>query len=130
MGPPARRGAELKSWIHEIRGIAAHEEPDARTDGSPPLVFNFMTYSKNERVGKVMGFRQAGCVILDSPFEMGFCCPVDRNHGVTWSEYKAFIFCYGCNKDYPSVVCCADIDEATKVFLDIIEEVKSPQGVD
>lgn len=96
-------------------------------------------YSKNKRAGKIMGLRPKG-IPFDSPAELGYTCPKCKNDPMFyesksdqllfddrlhWSEYKGFIWCECCNKDFPSPLCMPDIDEAIEIFLDIVEGIKN-----
>ena len=93
--------------------------------------------SKNERAEKLMGLREEilkGAIPIDMPCELGYVCPVckydfivdgDYDERLNWSEYNGFLWCAICNKDYPSCLCHPDLDQATKIFLDCIEEAKN-----
>jgi hypothetical protein len=90
-------------------------------------------YSKNERAGKIMGYRPTDAISIDEPCELGYHCPVCKYEAVVdeeyderlnWSEYRTFIWCAVCNKDYPSVLCMPDVDRATEIYLDILEAFK------
>jgi len=88
-----------------------------------------MEYSKNERAGQLLGFRQKGEPVLE-PSELGYHCPVCKNapmveheydERLTWSEYNSFLWCEVCNRDFPSCLCLEDIEQAIAVFLDSVE---------
>lgn len=75
-----------------------------------------MSYSKNDLAERIVGKRDIpdNVIILDEPCELGFHCPVcdyeievdgEFDMRLTWSEYNGFIYCYECNKDYPSCFC-------------------------
>lgn len=90
-------------------------------------------YSKNARAEKIMGFRPTDAQPIDFPVELGYKCPVcdyvpevngEYDERLSWSEYNGFIWCSVCNKDYPSALCCTDIDKAIDVFLDIVAKGK------
>lgn len=94
-----------------------------------------IVYSKNKRAEKLLGFRdvKGATVIINSPAEMGYRCPVCLNKpddGVNfderleWSEYNTFLWCPVCNFDYPTCLCCTDIDKAINIYLKCIEEAK------
>jgi hypothetical protein len=92
-------------------------------------------YSKNERAGEIVGLRpHVDGIIFDQPAELGYRCPVclnkpyDETIGqfdvrLEWSEYNGFLWCSVCNKDYPSALCCVDVDKAIGIYLDCIEDV-------
>jgi hypothetical protein len=85
-----------------------------------------MKESKNKLAEKLFGFRPAGQPI-DEPLELGYHCPVceyeldiDKNkidERLEWSEYRCFLYCRVCNKDYPSALCMPDIDKAIEFFF-------------
>ena len=96
-----------------------------------------MDYSKNKEAEKMMGLRQESIgiptIILNSPAEEGYSCPVCKNQiwydkdcideRLQWSEYNSFLWCEICNKDYPSCLCIRDnIDKATEVFLKSVND--------
>jgi len=44
-------------------------------------------------------------IILFDAAELGWLCPVDPAHDITWSEFNEHIWCYDCQKDYFSLLC-------------------------
>jgi len=60
-------------------------------------------YSDNE-LEKMFGKRPEGTAIFQ-PMELGWVCPVDESHEITWSEFSSHIWCYDCQKDYFSLLC-------------------------
>lgn len=87
-------------------------------------------YSKNARAEQIMGLRPTDAMAIDFPAELGYKCPVcdyepevngEYDERLSWSEYNGFIWCSVCNKDYPSALCCTDINKAIDVFLDSVE---------
>ena len=97
-----------------------------------------MEYSKNKRAEKVVSKREAKWNIIDFPCELGYHCPVCEYKSIDelWnyddrldrSEYNYFLWCRKCNKDYPSVICQPNIDKATDIFLNIIQDIKWSQN--
>lgn len=83
-----------------------------------------MSYSKNARAEQIVGKRNLphAVVILNSPAEEGYRCPVCRRKRLEWSEYNGFIWCSVCNRDYPSCLCMPDIDRAINIYLSCVEE--------
>jgi hypothetical protein len=82
-------------------------------------------HSKNERAGKLMGFRPEGVIPIDFPWELGYECPKCNKRGfLWWSEYRGFIWCERCNYDYASPLCMPDLERANDIFLTIVEEIK------
>ncbi len=73
-----------------------------------------------------MGFRPEG-IPIDQPSELGYKCPVGKQHHLEWSEYNCFIWCKTCNYDWPSCLCMSNLKNATEIFLDIIEDVKAKE---
>ena len=94
--------------------------------------------SKNERAEKIVGLRPTGVQPIDFPCELGYHCPVCKyelivggnyDERLYWSEYNGFIYCYTCNKDYPSALCMPDINRAIEIYLDCVEvAIKLNQG--
>ena len=94
---------------------------------------NKQVYSKNERAEKIVGLRytKGSTVIINSPAEMGYRCPVclnkpdngvDFDERLEWSAYNSFLWCSTCNKDFPTVLCQPDIDKAINIYLKCIED--------
>lgn len=98
-----------------------------------------MEYSKNERAGQLMGFRDKGLAVLE-PSELGYHCPVceypktaengEYDERLTWSEYNAFLWCAVCNQDYPSCLCLGNVEAAIGVFLDSVEDAIEREEVE
>lgn len=101
-------------------------------------------YSTNEKAEQVMGRRRTDVVFFDYPCELGYRCPVcavQWDEALEWSEYRGFIWCPRCDRDYPSCFCVpvnadpnperphdyAGWDDAVKVFLDIVQDAKSAE---
>lgn len=89
-------------------------------------------FSENKWAERLVGKRnlRRGVTPIDLPCELGFHCPVCKyeheidgtfDERLTWSEYNGFLYCYVCNKDYPSALCMPNIDEAINIYLDSIE---------
>jgi len=116
-------------------------------------------FCENKRAEKLMGKRNLpdNAVPFDQPCELGYHCPVCKyseinnqnrewDERLQWSEYNGFIWCFVCNKDYPSCLCyniqskipdyiykaypdCKTyIDLSIKTFLDTVEGVKKMKG--
>lgn len=93
-----------------------------------------------KRISTVVGRRPTnGATPITSPAEEGYHCPVckyeiwssDGEHcddRLEWSEFNFFIWCSVCNKEYPSVICTMSLDEATRIFLDCLEEHRENPG--
>lgn len=92
-------------------------------------------FSENKRAEDIAGKRNLppGAIPFDLPCELGYHCPVCQYEHIIdgnfderlgWSEYNGFLYCYVCNKDYPSALCMPDIDKAIDIYLDCIEEAK------
>ena len=83
-----------------------------------------MKVSKNDRAGKLLGYRPRGTPI-DQPCELGYRCPVCRNGWcLQWSEYETMVWCETCNFDYASCVCMPNKKKATEIYLDCVEHYK------
>lgn len=93
-------------------------------------------YSINELAEKIVGKRETlpgNFILFDQPAELGYHCPVCKYKRIVkgefderlhWSEYKGFIWCKKCDKDYPSALCEPDIDKAIETYLKCVLEVK------
>ena len=101
------------------------DDTDGKTTSSHPVAdpkpFNGIydpdwskDFAKNDRAGELLGYRRTNVVVIDEPCELGYHCPVceyetvvDGNYDerLTWSEYNSFMYCYVCDKDYPSAFC-------------------------
>lgn len=87
-----------------------------------------ITPSTNERAERIMGRRDEDGpigLVLFFPAELNYRCPrhpdapVDSLH---WSEYKSFVWCELCNLDYPSALCCTDLERTTEIFLQSVQK--------
>ena len=75
-------------------------------------------------IAQIMPLRPTGKTPLEYPVELGYVCPVCKNNEgdyddlrLYWSEYECFLWCYTCDRDYPSCLCMPDIDTAIEIFL-------------
>jgi len=91
-------------------------------------------HSVSQEAEQVMGRRGEG-IPIDQPCELGYHCPVceyllsdgeDYDERLLWSEYRGFLWCSVCNKDYPSALCQPDVDRAIEIFLASVAEAKEP----
>ena len=101
-----------------------------------------MSYSKNRRAEKAVGFRGPGTSLM-LPCELDYNCPICHRHCKTcenepgtlhdetlhFSEYNNFMWCQTCNIDIPWMLCLrANTKNAVKIytdrFLSMIEEIK------
>lgn len=78
--------------------------------------------SKNKSAEEICGKRPDG-IPIDQPSELEYYCPENRGHEIHWSEYNYFIWCFDCNKDYPSIICC-DTKKGIEVFLEVTRHIK------
>ena len=87
--------------------------------------------SKNERAKQIVGLRIDEGLALDFPWELGFKCPVCGEDGekLHWSEYETFIWCMTCDKDYPSVLCMPEIDDAIGLYLNSVDYLKKERSL-
>ncbi len=91
----------------------------------------------NPEAARVLGKREEdvgdGVLVVNMPCEEGFHCPVcdypqtvdgEFDERLAWSEYRAMLWCYVCERDYPSALCVlGDPVRATEVFLRSVEGV-------
>lgn len=92
------------------------------------------SYSTNEHAAEIVGLRTEylpeNANILDFPCELGYHCPVCKykdpkggyDERLEWSEYRGFIWCRVCDKDYPSALCQPNIDKAIDAYLACVKE--------
>ena len=81
-------------------------------------------------ISEIMPLRTPGKTPLNYPVEEGFVCPICKNKAgdyddlrLWWSEYECFLWCYKCERDYPSCLCQPDIDEAIRIFLASVKQM-------
>ena len=103
--------------------------------------------SKNERAKKLCGLRPHGQPLF-APCELGYACPLcgaSDEVNLHFSEYQFFLWCKRCNTDFPSCLCVKypeqnlthtelplnlKIAQATKIFLDCLEEIQRKSAED
>lgn len=66
---------------------------------------------------------QANEIPIDFPDELGYACPHNSKHLINWSEYEAHIWCYDCQKDYPSCFCKDNFEESLDTFYSTIKHL-------
>jgi len=44
-------------------------------------------------------------VALFSPAELGWTCPINPKHEITWSEFTDHVWCFNCRIDYFTLLC-------------------------
>ena len=73
----------------------------------------------DEELRELFGLRNDGkpCDVLFEPKELGWLCPVDEEHRITWSEFKQHIWCFDCAKDYFSLLCPKRMNPETVDFI-------------
>ena len=59
---------------------------------------------------------------LFEPMELGWVCPIDCHHKITWSEFVDHIWCYPCQRDYFTLLCPKQMNPFTTD--EILEEEK------
>lgn len=78
------------------------------------------------KISQVLPLRPPGMTPLFWPSEEGYVCPVCGAVGeaLYWSEYRGMLWCYTCQKDYPSCLCLpvSEIDKAIDIFLLSVKE--------
>ncbi len=91
-------------------------------------------YATNEDAKRIVGMRNIpfGVLILNVPGEEGYHCPVCKYETIVndnfdmrlvWSEYNGFLYCYVCDRDYPTCLCVPnDMERAIEVYLATVEE--------
>lgn len=52
----------------------------------------------------LFGRRPEGISIFE-PQELGWVCPIDAKHTITFSEFREHIWCYNCDMDYFTLLC-------------------------
>lgn len=68
-------------------------------------------YSDAE-LGNLFGLRKEGIALFE-PMELGWVCPINKKHDITWSEFNQHIWCYECEKDYFTLLCPKEINPFT-----------------
>lgn len=62
---------------------------------------NFYT---DKQLETLFGQRGEGTALFE-PVELGWLCPEDENHLVTWSAWNQHIWCLDCELDYFTLLC-------------------------
>ena len=58
----------------------------------------------DKQLTELFGRRCEGIPLLDAA-ELGWSCPVNPKHRITFSEFRAHIWCYDCNMDFFTLLC-------------------------
>ena len=78
------------------------------------------------KISQVLPLRETGKTPLFWPSEEGYKCPVCGATGeaLYWSEYRGMLWCYTCERDYPSCLCLpvSEIDRALEIFLRTVRD--------
>ena len=87
-----------------------------------------MKYSVNKQAEEIVWKRDVSpnAFAIDLPIEHWFVCPICKikSEWLNWSEYNWFLWCDKCNKDYPTCLCCDNIDKAINIYLNCIQDAK------
>lgn len=67
----------------------------------------------------------ANSIPIDFPEELGYACPYNPKHSITWSEYQAHIWCYDCKRDYPSCFCKDNLEDMISAFYASVKNLKN-----
>lgn len=88
-----------------------------------------MEFSENKKAEKIVWKRHiwSNTIAIDLPIELWYTCPFCKiaSERLDWSEYNWFLYCYECNQDYPTCLCCDDINKAIDVYLDCINDLNN-----
>lgn len=80
-----------------------------------------MEDTKNKTIEEIVWKRivNDNTIIIDMPWELWYICPECKVLGETldWSEFNWFLWCEIHRKDYPTCLCCTDIDKAIDIYL-------------
>lgn len=72
---------------------------------------------------KLFGKRKTGGTPLFEPQELGWNCPINKKHLLTFSEFNEHLWCYNCEKDYFSLLCPKGMNSYTTLTI-LKEETK------
>lgn len=74
----------------------------------------------------LFGKRPEGTALFE-PQELGWVCPKDKTHRITFSEFREHIWCYDCNMDYFTLLCPKILTpETTESILKKETELMAP----
>ena len=74
----------------------------------------------------LFGKRVEGIPLFDA-FELGWACPKNSKHRITYSEFRDHIWCYDCKKDFFSLLCKKQMNPFTteNILKEEIELLKA-----
>jgi len=61
-------------------------------------------FYNDKELKELFGLRPSGQPLFE-PEELGWACPQDKKHRITWSEFEKHIWCTACDKDYFTLLC-------------------------
>jgi hypothetical protein len=59
---------------------------------------------EDKELETLFGRRPEGTALFE-PQELGWACPEDKTHRITFSEFREHIWCYDCKMDYFTLLC-------------------------
>lgn len=59
----------------------------------------------DKELESLFGRRPTDGIPLFDAMELGWVCPKDSEHHITWSEFRGHVYCYLCEVDYYTLLC-------------------------
>lgn len=137
--PPVRPDTSQKTAGDAFRDVPGVDVAEPVPAGEPPADLEEDNPTAARVVGKRADDYDSPPVPINIPAEEGYHCPLcmylhegpegengepgELDERLQWSEYRTFIWCSECERDYPSALCTPDIEESTRIYLASVEHL-------